>query len=271
MQKNDVEEVLLDLSSKKCEGFDCIPPCILKDSSHLLLNPLSTLFNKIYSTGLIPEQWKISKIVPNFKKGTKNQIENYRPIANLCSASKIFEKLILKQIHYLESTNKLDLTGKQQHGFKKRKSTATAGALLQSIIARAADEKCYVIMASLDLNAAFDLVNVDLLIKRLRIMGMPSDLIKLIREWLIRRSFYVQVGDDCSAMFDSDCGTIQGLVLGPVLYAIFVSPLFDLTQLTNFADDNYCIEWCTDLGLLIVNLERKLEMITKWLRGSGQR
>ena len=45
-------------------------------------------------------------------------VENYRPIANLCSASKVFEKLILKQIHYLESTNKLDLTGKQQHGFK---------------------------------------------------------------------------------------------------------------------------------------------------------
>ena len=69
-----------------------------------------------------------------FKKGNKTEIENYRPIANLCSASKIFEKLILKQIHYLESTNKLDLTGKNQHGFKRSKSTATASALLQSVI-----------------------------------------------------------------------------------------------------------------------------------------
>ena len=101
-------------------------------------------------------------------------IENYRPIANLCSASKIFEKLILKQIHYLESTNKLDLTGKQQHGFKRNKSTATAGALLQSIISRAADDNNYVIMASLDLSMAFDLVNVELLVKRLRIMGISS-------------------------------------------------------------------------------------------------
>ena len=113
---------------------------LLKDTRNLLLNPLSDLFNKIYSTGLIPEQWKVSKIIPIFKKGNKNEIENYRPIANLCSASKVFEKLILKQIHYLEATNKLDLTGKQQHGFKKKKSTATAGALLQSIISRAADD-----------------------------------------------------------------------------------------------------------------------------------
>ena len=84
-----------------------------------------------------------------FKKGDKTKIENYRPIANLCSASKFFETLILKQIGYLESVNKLDLTGKQQHGFKRKKSMATAGALLQSLIARAADEKCYVIMASI--------------------------------------------------------------------------------------------------------------------------
>ena len=87
----------------------------------------------------------------------------------------IWSQLILKQIHYLESTNKLDQTGKNQHGFKKSKSTATPGALLQSIIARAADEKCFVLMASLDLSMAFDLVNTELLVKRLRIMGMPKD------------------------------------------------------------------------------------------------
>ena len=62
----------------------------------------------------IPDQWKVAKIVPIFKKGSEIEVENYRPITNLCSASKNFEKLILKQIHYLESTNKLDLTGKNQ-------------------------------------------------------------------------------------------------------------------------------------------------------------
>ena len=60
---------------------------------------------------------------------------------------------------------------------KRKKSTATAGALLQSLIARAADENCYVVMASLDLSIAFDMVNTELLVKRLRIMSMPLDLI----------------------------------------------------------------------------------------------
>ena len=143
MTPDDVKCCLYDLSNKKCEGFDRIPVCSLYDARAVLFKPLSILFDKIYKTCSIPEQWKISKIIPIYKKGNKSEIENYRPIANLCSASKIFEKLILKQIHCLESTNKLGLTGKNQHGFKCNKSTATAGALLQSIIAHAADEKCF--------------------------------------------------------------------------------------------------------------------------------
>ena len=67
-------------------------------------------------------------------------------------------------------------------------------------MARAADENCFVVMASLDLSMAFDMVNTELLVRRLRIMGMPADLVNLIREWLVGRSFYVQVGDDCSEM-----------------------------------------------------------------------
>ena len=63
----------------------------------------------------------IKQIFPSLTKKINKKIENYRPIANLCSASKIFERPILKQIHYLENKNLLDLTGKQQHGFKKIK------------------------------------------------------------------------------------------------------------------------------------------------------
>ena len=167
MQKSDIKACMNVLNTKKCEGFDRIPVCILADAKTVLLDNLTGLFQKIYSTCTIPDQWKVSKIIPTFKKGNKVEIENYRPIANLCSTSKILERLILNQIHYLESKNKLDLTGRQQHGFKRSKSTATAGALLQSLIARAADDKCYVVMASLDLSMAFDLVNTELLVKRL--------------------------------------------------------------------------------------------------------
>ena len=64
-------------------------------------------------------------------------------------------------------------------------------------------------------------------------------------------------------------GTIQGSILGPILYAIYVSPLFDLEQLTNFADDNFVLGWNNCISALIVDMEKKLEAITKWLKDSG--
>ena len=119
MKPSDVKACLNDLCNKKCEGFDRILTCVLYNCRSLLTPTLSQLFDKIYSSGCIPEQWKIAKVVPIFKKGNKDEIENYRPIANLCSTSKVFKKLIFELIHYLESTNKLDLTGKKPTRIKK--------------------------------------------------------------------------------------------------------------------------------------------------------
>jgi hypothetical protein len=83
--------------------------------------------------------------------------------------------------------NKLDFSGTPQHGFKKSKSTATAGLLLQSLISHAADDHNFVLMASLDLSAAFDLVNVEFPLKRPRLIGLPNDLVNLVKEWLTGR------------------------------------------------------------------------------------
>ena len=91
-------EVLSCMKSLKCknsEGFDRIPQRVLLDGADLLLPPLVKLFTLVYNEKAIPEQWSVAKITPIHKKGSKSMIENYRPVANLCSASKIFERLIL--------------------------------------------------------------------------------------------------------------------------------------------------------------------------------
>ena len=201
------------------------------------------LFDKIYEHKNIPKQWLISKTIPIFKKGLTQNIENYRPISNLCTISKIFKKLILLRLQQLESLHKIDLTGKPQHGFKQKRSTTTAPLTLQSLLAKALDGDNYALMASLDLSSAFDVVNIDLLIKRLIIIGIPDDIVSLISVWLKNRSFYVMVGDDSSDVHLLDAGIVQGSILGPILYAIFVSPMFDLAKMTLFADDNYLVCW----------------------------
>ena len=64
MCKKDVEECMKSLKTKHCEGYDRIPVRILADARDILLDPMTDLFQKIYATGLIPGQWKISKIIP---------------------------------------------------------------------------------------------------------------------------------------------------------------------------------------------------------------
>ena len=59
-----------------------------------------------------------------------------------------------------------------------------------------------------------------------------------------------------------DVGTVQGSILGPVLYALFVSPILDLEKITLFADHNYALVWNKDKSVLILNMQRKLERLT---------
>ena len=269
MDENDVLIAMKSLKIKNCEGHDRIPLRIIADGTPFLLKPLAILFKLIYRTKEIPEQWLISKITPLHKKGPSKNIENYRPIANLCSCSKIFEKLILNRIRKLETINSVDITGKSQHGFKPNHSTLTAGLKIQSLISRAVDGDMYALMASLDLSAAFDVVNIELLLKRLSVVGLPPDLVGLVSKWLTNRVFYVSLDGNNSMVHDCNVGTVQGSILGPILYAIFVSPLLDLTDITLFADDNYVLVWNKCKSVLKAIMEDKLIVITNWLSQSG--
>ena len=265
----NVSSAIKSLKAKNCEGFDRIPVRILTDGINELTPVLSHLFNLIYQQKRIPDQWKVSKVTPLHKKSNPNKIENYRPINNLCSTSKVFEKLILMRLHQIETINKISLTGKPQHGFKKGHSTATLGLLIQSLLSNALDKNQYALMASLDLSAAFDVVNVGLLLKRLDIVGIPADVVSLIDTWLSGRISYVSIDGDNSYFIAMDTGILQGSILGPILYAIFVAPLFDLEKLSNYADDNFIVRWNSCIEKLIVDMQKSLESITKWLRDSG--
>ena len=118
-----IKNCVLSLKSKNAEGYDRIPQRILRDGLEHLLPPLTKLFERIYKLRQVPDQWLIAKMIPVYKnKGLPQNVESYRPIANLCSTSKIFEKLILKRILEIQEQNNIDITRLGQHGFKKREA-----------------------------------------------------------------------------------------------------------------------------------------------------
>jgi hypothetical protein len=104
----------------------------------------------------------------------------------------------------------IHLTCANQHGFKFNKSTSTLSAELQLIIGRALDENEYAQLASLDLSSAFDLLNTDLLLKRMRIIGLPSDVINLIKVWVTQQLLYLSIRGENSLLYNLLLGTVQG-------------------------------------------------------------
>ena len=90
--------IINDLPNKSSTGFDDISMRIIKAIKTEIIPALTCIFNQFLNTGIFPEKPKIAKVIPIHKKGSLNDISNYRPISLLPSISKILEKLIFKQL-----------------------------------------------------------------------------------------------------------------------------------------------------------------------------
>ena len=262
-----VKTTMENLKEKNSFGFDNVPQRILRDGVSILYKPYHKLLNMIYEEKQIPEQWKTSRIIPLHKKGNKAEISNYRPISNLCSATKIFEKAILTRILGLADSDQL--FSRNQHGFRKKRSTTTAAKQLQATITRALERDEYTAVASLDLSAAFDVINVELLMKRLKIAGFPQDIIDMLTAWLNYRWAYVKVGESCSEYFRVRNGTVQGSCLGPVLFNLFISPLLRTGSDPAYADDSYYVTTGVTKDVALAEMQEKIRIAEKWMSGSG--
>ena len=265
--KELVQSVMEDLKEKNSYGFDNIPQRILKEGASVLMEPFHKLLNLIYQQKKLPEQWKTSRIIPLHKKGKKSELKNYRPISNLCAATKIFEKAVLTRILGLAEADQL--FSSNQHGFRKKRSTTTAAKHLQAVITRAMEKGDYVAVASIDMSAAFDVINVELLMKRLEIMGFPQDIMSLLASWLNGRWAYVEVDGCCSSYFQVKNGTVQGSCLGPVLFNLFISPLLKTSSGPAYADDSYHISSGATKDVVLTEIQEKIMAAEKWMSGSG--
>ena len=145
----------------------------------------------------------------------------------------------------------------------------TALKEIQSQIARKIDEGHYLAMGSLDLSAAFDMVNIYLLMKRMITLGLPTDWIELLETWLRDRAAFVEVSGHRSMLYDVNIGTVQGSILGPVLFSLFVSPVFGLYNIIAYADDTYTITSATTKENAVVELGKALTNISLWFKSSG--
>ena len=89
-----------------------------KDTSYVLAEPLTNIINKALRQSVVPDNLKIAKMIPLFKSGSLNSIDNYRPISVLPTVSKLMERVVYNQLsEYLEQKG---LLSESQYGFQKR-------------------------------------------------------------------------------------------------------------------------------------------------------
>ena len=235
-----IKNLLSCINSNKACGPDGIHGRILKQCAVSLARPLSLMFKTSFNSGIVPGDWKVANVVPVFKKGSKNNIENYRPISLTSLVMKTFER-ILKDELLIRTSYLLD---ERQHGFLNLRSCTTNMVnFTDSVVLSINDTKTLSTdVVYFDFSKAFDSVNHDLILKKLKeIYGIEGRFLKFIKNYLCEREQSVVIENCKSSSKPVLSGVPQGSILGPILFVLFINDLpLGLNQGTNlalYADD----------------------------------
>ena len=186
---NEIINIVSNLKNKASYGYDNIPTTIIKSSTANIAHPLTAIINKSILTGCFLDSLKIAKICQIFKSGDSMEISNYRPISLLPCLSKIFEKVI--SIHLISYLEKYQILTPTQYGFRNNHSTSMPLLDIYDKISKACDDNLYSIGVFIDLSKAFDTINHNILIDKLRYYGIRGIPLELFRSYLSNRKQFV--------------------------------------------------------------------------------
>lgn len=263
----EIEKVLREIDPNKATGPYSIPNKILNMLSTDISRILAKIFNLSITTGKFISQLKTAKVIPVYKnKGSNLEISNYRPIALLSNIDKIFEKLIHQRIvAYLDKHN---LIYKRQFGFRKKHSTVHSLIALTEKIRSNLDKGNFTCGIFLDLQKAFDSVDHEILLEKLKHYGVRGICSDWIRTYLTARNQFVSVNGVNSSSKEPKYGVPQGPVLGPLFFILYINDLQDALLYSKsfiYADDTAIAYSNKSLKRMKKRLNIDLKLLADWL------
>ena len=259
-----VRDIISKLDSNKAQRPDNIHGLIFKKCSRVLAKPLSLIFTVIYNTGLLPEEWKLSNVIPVFKKGDKKDVQNYRPISLTCIAAKVMERVMYDEL--LCRTQ--HLIDDRQHGFLKNKSCATNMTTMQDSVSNNLLLDLPTDIICFDFAKAFDTVNHDLLLSKLKFRyNIEGCMLKFFKNFLKNRRQRVFLDNCISNSVEVLSGVPQGSILGPLLFVLFINDIYDNinenSKISLYADDTKL--WRRINSVLDCDiLQKDIDTLYKW-------
>lgn len=231
----EIHEAIKTLKNNKASGEDYITAELLKWSVPKIISDLHMLFQNIWKTEKIPEEWKIALIHPLHKKGDKQNVNNYRGVSLLPVAYKILSKILLNRV---EKTLDKQL-GEYQGGFRKGRSCTEQIFNLKSIIRHRMLTSKPIVVSFIDFKKAFDSVDRETIDKIIREFGVKRKLANIIRETLTNTISKVKFMGELSQPFEIKTGVRQGDGLSPLL---FNCVLEKIVRIWNLELQNHKIE-----------------------------
>jgi ribonuclease HI len=196
------------------------------------------LFNKIWTEGNIPEQWKIALLIPIPKFGKSERLlQSYRPISLLPCIGKVLERMVTNRLYWYVEKN-LKLSGGQS-GFRRRCNTSDQVARLEKVVRETYLEKSVCLVVFIDLKSAYDVVNHRILLNKLLEIGVKGQLLSYCASFLQERKFEVFYNGEKSDVKNANTGVPQGAAISPLLFNIFISDIPNVQGVTRteYADD----------------------------------
>ncbi|MGL5707390.1 MAG: reverse transcriptase domain-containing protein [Aeromonas sp.] len=263
----NIKQAISALKTSTFPGPDGLPSMLFKQSDDFMHTLLEHLFRLSLTTGVFPDEWKHSIITPKYKGGIRHQIENYRPIHHTSITSRIMEKVIKKELMiHIEAHQ---LIHPSQHGFLNKKSCNTCMISFLNKLTRAHDTGHSALCIYLDIHKAFDQVPHSKLLSKLHAFGIDSGLHRWLESYLTNRTQQVQIGTHLSGPLPITSGVIQGSVLGPILFLLYINDISTSIKhgdIFIFADDCKLLYTFPkdDLSLYLQQIQSDLNRIETW-------